>query len=157
MVPRLLEGDCLHIKAALCLEVIMVHALNSGTAAPIAPRGPIKGWTGGSADWRATVYNATTPVDEEDHRQCHIPFGAGIEPVARMVTPVPAAPAARPQPRPQQAMRPTPARQNSDEPYTKYPLSLSCRSESHTSLYIAPYAVFLPHAASASSLRSAQR
>ncbi|KZP33452.1 hypothetical protein FIBSPDRAFT_881649 [Athelia psychrophila] len=146
-----------HIKAALCPEVVKVHAFNSGNAAPAAPRGPIKGWTDGSADWRSTVYNTTTPVDEEDRRQCHIPFGTGIEPVARTVTPVPTAPVARPPPQPQQAIRPPPARQNSDELYAKYPLSFSRRSESRTSLYTAPSTVSLPHTASASSLRSAQR
>ncbi|KZP07871.1 hypothetical protein FIBSPDRAFT_939291 [Athelia psychrophila] len=145
-----------HIKAALCPEVVKVHAFNSGSAAPPATRGPIKGWTDGSADWRSKVYNTTTPINEDDRRQIHIPFGAGIEP-ARTVTPVPAAPAAASQPQPQQPMRPAPARQNSDELYAKYPLSFSRRSESRTSLYTAPSTVSLPHTASASSMRSAQR
>ncbi|KAF7985597.1 hypothetical protein HWV62_3897 [Athelia sp. TMB] len=130
------------IRAALCPEAAKGTPFAPAPTAP-AQRGPIKGWTDGSADWRNTVYSLSTAQPRTP-----LPFSATP---ANTTTEAPAA-----QPAQSEPARPAPLRKNSAELYAKYPLSSTKRSESRTSLYTAASTTSLPPS-SASSMRSAQR
>lgn len=132
------------IKAALCPEP--PKRTGFGPHPPVSKeRKPIPGWTDGSDAWRASVYSFAAPRDlsipsselEHDDRRAYKSFVAASQRQGGVYSTLDAAYHA-PSTSNNSPSKPIPRNRTVDELYTKYPLAISRRVTSRSSMSTSP-------------------